>query len=147
MVQQVWSNITRRQYKQAWEGEPLEPVGYTLEWQPRDIACGQCGKSLGKYVAYRAVYADAPQLRGERGLVERTSRHYQANAATAQRQAGNRGPKSTPRFWLEGEIAWRAAKTSACFRCPSCGRAYRRNLASLGEGLFTHNQATIFVLE
>jgi hypothetical protein len=144
-VQEVWSNITRRRYRQAWEGAPLEPVGHTLEWRPRKLACGRCGNPLGTYVAYRVVHPD-PTLRGEHGVVEKISRRYERSTGTARGQAGSRGPKSNPRFWLEGEIGRRAAKTTACFRCPACGQEYRHNLARLGETLFTSNPNATFTL-
>jgi hypothetical protein len=146
-VQEVWSNITRRRYKQTWQGEALEPVGHTLEWQPCEIACCHCGHPLGSYVAYRVVYPQESDLRGECGIVENTSRHYERHAGNAVRQAGSRGPKSSPRFWFEGELTRRAAKTSACFRCPGCDREYRRNLARLGAKLFTLNSEAAFILE
>lgn len=146
-VQQVWTNSTRRRYPQLWEGQPLEAVGHTLEWEPREIACGSCGQPLGKYVAYRVVYATAPELRGERGIVEQTSRHYEPQAETARGQAGSRGPRAKPRFWLEGESGHRAAKTRARFRCPGCHREHRRNLARLGDQLFESKPNAAYLLE
>jgi hypothetical protein len=146
-VQQIWSNSSRRRYPKAWEGAPLDPIGYTLEWQPREIACGHCGRSLGEYVAYRAALSGQAGLHQECGFVERTTRHYQSYVETAPRQAGRRGPRLNPRFWLEGEVGRRASKTTACFRCPGCKRQYRRNLARLGDTLFDDKPESTFLLK
>jgi hypothetical protein len=130
-VQGVWSNASRRRYPKAWQGQRIEQVGYAIEWEPREIVCGKCHRSLGRYVAYRIRYADG-RLQGEQGIVEDTSRRYEQQAETARGQAASRGPKSRPRFRLEGEVGRRAAKTTACFRCPSCRAEFQRNLARLG---------------
>jgi hypothetical protein len=145
-VQQVWSNASRRRYPKAWEGQPLEPVGHVIEWEPREIACGACARSLGKYVAYRVLYPNAA-IEGERGIVENTSRRYEAHAETAKALAGSRGPKTRNRFRLEGEIGRSAKKTTAFFRCPGCRREYQRNLFRLGKQLFEHPNESTFTLE
>jgi hypothetical protein len=144
-VQEVWTNASRRRYRKAWEGQPLGPVGHVIEWEPREIACGACGRSLGGYAGYRVRYPDG-QLHREQGIVEDTSRRYERSAATP-RGAGTRGPRSRPRFWLDGEIGRRAAKTAACFRCPGCKSEYRRNLARLGRQLFEQTNTGAFLLE
>jgi hypothetical protein len=145
-VQEVWSNTTRRRYPKAWEGQRLEPHGHTIEWEPRAIACGSCGHSLGTYAAYRVIYADAT-IRGEQGVVEDTARRYERQAQLARGQAGSRGPRARPRFWLTGEIGRRAAKTTACFHCPGCQRDYERNLARLGQRLFESRRESAYLLE
>ena len=97
-VQQVWSAAKRRRYPDAWDGQALARVGYTIEWEPREISCGKCVRSLGRYVAYRTRHQ--AEVDEETGVVEDTSR-----ARTAQ--ATNR------RFTITGEVARRAAKTTA----------------------------------
>lgn len=59
-VQDVWTNATRKRYLKAWEGEELADVGYKIEWEPRNVACGECGRSLGSYVGYRIRYPEWP---------------------------------------------------------------------------------------
>jgi hypothetical protein len=144
-VQEVWSSATRRRYPKGWEGKPLESVGHVIEWEPRAIACGACGHSLGTYVAYRARRSD-DRARGEQGVVEDTSRRYEQQA-NLTRGSGARRPRPHARFWLEGEIGRRAAKTTACFRCSGCHREYRRNLSRLGGQLFQHPSGEIFLLD
>ena len=144
-VQEVWTNATRRRYRKAWEGQTLGPYGHVIEWEPREIACGACGRSVGGYAGYRVRYPDG-RLHLEQGIVEDTSRRYERSSSTP-RGAGTRGPRSQPRFWLEGEIGRRAAKTTACFRCPGCKREYRRNLARLGRQLFAQRDHGVFLLE
>jgi uncharacterized Zn-finger protein len=144
-VQEVWTNATRRRYRKAWEGQPLEQVGHVIEWEPREVACGVCGRPLGGYVGYRVRYPDG-RVDREQGIVEDTSRRYERNASTP-RGAGTRGPKSHPRFWLEREIGKRASKTSACFRCPGCKSVFRRNMTQLGRRFFEHHPGETFVLE
>jgi hypothetical protein len=146
VVQDVWTSASRRRYPKAWEGQPLEQAGYVIEWEPRKIACGKCARSLGDYVAYRVRYPE-DRLQGERGIVENTSRRYERQTEIARGQAASRGPKSQPRFRLEGETGRRAAKTAACFHCPACGRDYRRNLARLGAQLFEHPSGSAFLLD
>jgi hypothetical protein len=146
-VQHVWSNISRRRYPRRWEGEPLESVGHVIQWRPREIACGHCGHSLGRYVAYRVVNLGASSSGGERGIVEQTSRHYEPQAELARRQAARRGPKSRPRFYLQSQSTRTADKTTACFSCPDCGHKYTRNLARLGERLFTEESDSVFLFE
>lgn len=116
-----------------------------IEWEPREIVCGKCHRSLGKYVAYRVLYPDG-ELHREQGIVEDTSRRYERQAETARGQAASRGPKSQPRFRLEGEVGRRAAKTTAYFRCPGCRSESRRNLARLGAQVFEHTRSTAFPL-
>jgi hypothetical protein len=143
-VQEVWSSTTRRRYPKAWDGQPLAGVGYVIEWEPHLIACGACGRSLGKYVAYRVRHND-DHPHEEQGLVEDTSRRYEQQA-DLKRGSGVRGPRSNPRFWLDGESGGRAAKTTACFRCPGCRREYKRNLFRLGGQVFQHLSGATFVL-
>jgi hypothetical protein len=144
-VQSVWTSSTRRRYPKSWHGQPLEQVGHVIEWEPREIACGKCHRSLGDYVAYRVLYPDK-QFQGEQGVVEKTSRRYEPQQETARGQAASRGPKSQPRFQLKGEVGRRAAKTTACFRCPGCQSEYPRNLARLGAQLFDHSPTSPFLL-
>lgn len=145
-VQELWSNTTRRRYPKAWEGQSLGEAGYTIEWEQREIACGACGRSLGRYVAYRTVHPSGEAHR-ERGVVEDISRRYERQAELARGQAASRGPRANPRFHIEGEIGRRAAKTTAHFRCPGCGREHTRNLARLGEALFTSRPDAAYLLE
>jgi hypothetical protein len=144
-MQDVWTNACRKRYPQAWEGEPLAAVGYTIEWQPRPVACGNCGRSLGSYVGYRIRRLDG-HLDREQGIVENTSRRYETGITVA-RGSGSRHSRTRPRFWLEGEIARRAAKTAACFRCPGCTKEYRRNLSRLGHQFFEAPEGETFLLE
>jgi hypothetical protein len=144
-VQDVWASASRQRYPKAWEGQALERVGYIIEWEKRGIAC-RCGRSLGDYVAYRIVYPDR-RVHDERGIVEKTSRRYEQQAARESRQAATRGPKSQPRFRLEGQIGRHAAKTTAYFHCPGCKREHRRNLARLGTQLYEHPDNSPFVLD
>jgi hypothetical protein len=144
-MQDVWTNASRKRYPQAWEGEELAAVGYTIEWQPRPVACGNCGRSLGSYVGYRIRRLDG-RLDREQGIVEDTSRRYETGFAVA-RGSGSRRSRTRPRFWLDGEIARRAAKTAACFRCPGCKNEYRRNLSRLGQQFFEGPEGQIFLLE
>jgi hypothetical protein len=145
-VQNVWAAASRRRYPKAWDGQELEQVGHIIEWEPRSIACGGCAHSIGDYVAYRVIYPDG-SMQGERGVVENTSRRYEQQAELARRQVAGRGPKSQSRFHLEGRPALRAAKTTACFRCPGCAHEYRRNLARLGAQLFEHTTKSSFALD
>lgn len=145
-VQNVWSTATQKRYPTAWEGLDLEHVGHIIEWEPRKITCRSCGRSLGDYVAYRIIHPDRSP-HAERGLVEDTSRRYEQQAELAKRQIAGRGPKSKPRYWLEGKPTFRAIKTAACFRCPGCRREYRRNLAKLGKQLFDQPSRSPFVLD
>jgi hypothetical protein len=143
-VQAVWSSASRRRYPQAWRGEALEQVGHVITWEQREIACSACGHSLGQYVAYRVDYPDGrPQ--GEQGIVEKTARRYEAQPPEIR--SGARGPRTRPRYQLEGEIGHRAAKATACFRCPGCRREYRRNLARLGGQLYESSNQSAFLLE
>ena len=144
-VQEVWTNASRRRYPHAWERKPLASVGHKIEWEPREVACGACGRSLGAYVGYRIRYPGG-RLDREKGIVEDTSRRYERDIMTA-RGAGSRGPRPQPRFWLEGEIGRRASKTSACFRCPGCKKVYRRNLSRLGGQFFDRPSGEVFLLE
>lgn len=144
-MQDVWTNASRRRYPRAWEGEQLAAVGYTIEWQPRNVACGECGRSLGSYVGYRIRRPDG-HLDREQGIVEDTSRRYERDVSVAA-GAGSRGPKSQPRSRLDGEIARRASKTAACFRCPACKKEYRRNLSRLGHQFFDGREGETFLLE
>jgi hypothetical protein len=137
-VQQVWSNIRQRRYPRTWDGQTLPTFGHVIEWQPLELACGRCGRSLGRYVAYHA--------RDEWGIVEDTTRHYQPTQPALSGR-GERGPRSNARFWLEGEVGHRASKTSACFHCPACDSDYRRNLARLGRQLFADDQGSTYLLE
>jgi hypothetical protein len=146
IAQEVWSAARRRRYPRAWDGRPLEAVGYAVEWQPGELACGACGRSLGRYAAYRTRHPVGGVVE-EVGLVEDTARRYERQAALAVGVPGGRGPRPRPRFWLEGKACLRAAKTTACFRCPGCGREYRRNLARLGEQLFERPGPTAFPLK
>lgn len=143
-MQDVWTNASRKRYPRAWEGEQLAAVGYTIEWQPRPVACGECGRALGSYVGYRIRRLDG-RLDREQGIVEDTSRRYERDITTA-RGAGSRGPRSQPRFWLDGEIARRASKTAACFRCPACKKEYRRNLSRLGHQFFDGREGETFLV-
>ncbi len=144
-MQDVWTNASRKRYPQAWEGEELAAVGYTIEWQPRPVACGNCGRSLGPYVGYRIRYPDG-HLDREQGIVEDTSRRYETGIAVT-RGSGSRRSRTRPRFWLEGEVARRAAKTTACFRCPGCKREISRNLSRLGHQFFEGREGEAFLLE
>jgi hypothetical protein len=144
-VQDVWTNASRKRYPEAWEGEPLAAVGYTIEWNPRDIACSNCGRSLGSYVGYRIRYPDG-HLDREQGIVEDTSRRYERDISVTH-GAGSRGPRQRPRFWLDGEIARRASKTAGLFRCPGCKKEYRRNLSRLGSQFFEGREGETFLLE
>jgi hypothetical protein len=144
-VQEVWTSAKRRRYRKVWEGQKLEPVGYVIEWDPRKIACGACGRALGAYAGYRICYPDG-RVHEEQGIVEDTTRRYERDASSGS-GAGSRGPRSQPRFWREGEVGMRAARTTACFRCPGCKKKYRRNLARLGAQFFARSEGEVFVLE
>lgn len=146
LVQEVWSNSSRRRYPAAWQGQPLAESGFVIEFEERAVACA-CGRSLGDYVAYRVIDPTKLALRGERGVIEKTSRRYQGDADSARGQAGSRGPKSRPRYRLERETGGRAAKTSVRFLCPGCGREHCRNLTRLGEQLFEHPKGQTFLLD
>jgi hypothetical protein len=144
-MQDVWTNASRKRYPQAWEREPLAAVGYAIEWQPRKVACGNCGRSLGSYVGYRIRYPDG-HLDQEQGIVEHTSRRYETGVTVA-RGSGSRRSRTRPRFWLEREIVRRASKTTACFRCPGCKGKYRRNLSRIGQRFFEGSEGATFLLE
>jgi hypothetical protein len=137
-VQEVWSNASQRRYPKPWDGEALPDLGYVIEWRPCEIACGNCGRSLGRYVAYHA--------RAEWGVVEQTARRYEDNPANAQ-SPGSRNPRPRQRFRLEGEVGRRATKTTVHFRCPGCRREYQRNLSRLGRTLFDRIDDGSYLLE
>jgi hypothetical protein len=134
-AQQVWSELVRRRYPRAWDRQPLSPIGSVIEWSQRiRITCGACRRSLGNYRGYH--------VEDEYGIVEDTPRRYETATLTAQ-LPGNRAPRAKPRFAIDGEIAHRAAKTTAIFHCPGCHQECQRNLARLGRQLMQHADAEL----
>lgn len=144
-MQDLWTNASRRRYPEAWAGEELAAVGYTVEWERHGVACGACGRSLGEYVGYRIRYAVQSDF-GEHGVVEKTSRRYERSVMTP-RGAGTRGPKPRPRFDVTGEVGRRAAKATAIFWCRGCKREHHRNLSTLGREFFKRPRGETFLLE
>jgi hypothetical protein len=68
VVQNIWSNVRKRSYMKSWDGADL-PRGYVIRWRdPTRFVCGQCGRSLGDYVAYH--------VNREYGVVADTARSY-----------------------------------------------------------------------
>jgi hypothetical protein len=131
VVQSIWSNVNKRSYPKTWDGAEL-PRGYVIRWRdPTRFLCGQCGRSLGDYVAYH--------VNREYGVVADTARTYKPHENFSGRPGGaaeRRAPKRQ-RFELSGEVGYRAARTRAHFRCPRCGHAAPPyNLARLGRALF-----------
>ncbi|HZQ64548.1 MAG TPA: hypothetical protein VFA66_04910 [Gaiellaceae bacterium] len=144
-VQEVWSSASRRRYPENWDGKPVGDVGYTIEWEQRRIAC-VCGHSLGDYAAYRVCRTSGQEQRlEEHGVVEDTAHLY--GHTTERMRDGSRNERSKPRFWLTGEISFRARKSSAHFRCRGCARTHDRNLHRLGQQVFDSPAGHTFVLE
>jgi hypothetical protein len=137
-VQEVWSNAHRRLYPEDWHGEELPDVGFRIEWQPREIACGSCGTKLGGYVAYRAG--------DECGIVEDTVRVYERTGGRPK-EPRYRQPRPRPRFRLESKDLRYAAATTACFHCPGCKKTYRRNLLKLGRAIFEDRKTGPFLID
>jgi hypothetical protein len=143
-VQDVWSSASRRRYRKDWDGKPVGDVGYRIEWEQRRIAC-VCGRSLGDYAAYRVCRASGQEQRlEEHGVVEDTTHRY--GHTTERMRDGSRNERSKPRFWLSGEIGFRARKSAAHFRCRGCGRTHERNLHRLGQQVFESPAGQTFVL-
>jgi hypothetical protein len=129
-IQEVWTNAKRRRQRKAWEGQPLDRVGHVIEWEPRKVACGVCGRQFGGYVGYRVRYPDG-RLDREQGILEDTTGRYERNAATP-REAGTRGPRSQPRFWLEREIGKRASRKATTWLIGCNWRGRLRTTSGFG---------------
>jgi hypothetical protein len=143
-VQEVWTHASRQRYRKDWDGQPLDNVGYRIEWEPRRIACG-CGRALGDYVAYRVCRMTGQEQRlEEHGIVEDTSRRYEWSFEG--KRDGSRVPRSKQRFSIIGEVGRRARKTTAIFDCRGCGAIHERNLHRLGQRLFESPGGQTFVL-
>lgn len=143
-VQEVWSNASRKRYRKNWDGQPLDSVGFRIEWEPRHIAC-ECGRSLGDYVAYRVCRVSGQEQRlEEHGVVEDTQHRY--GYASERMRDGSRNRRSKPRFRIDREIGRRARKTTAHFHCRGCGHTHERNLHRLGQQVFESRSEQTFVL-
>jgi hypothetical protein len=139
-MQQLWSGLRQRRPKPAWDGHPLAERGYTVDWRgPRQVICGapRCGRSLGEYVAYHAL--------DEYGLVEDTARMYSPNPSRST-DPGARHIRPKARFSLEGQAGMFAADTRARFWCESCKKHRVRNLARLGEAMFSETDGDPFLV-
>lgn len=143
-VQDVWSAASRRRYRKDWDGQPLDNVGFRIEWEPRQIACA-CGRSLGDYVAYRVCrMSGQEQPVEEHGVVEDTAHRY---GHTSERMRdGSRNKRPKPRFRIDREIGRRARRTTAYFHCRGCGRTHERNLHRLGQQVFDSAAGQTYVL-
>ena len=143
-VQEVWTYASRKRYRKDWDGQPLDKVGFRIEWEPRQIAC-HCGHSLGKYVAYRVCRISGQVQRlEEHGVVEDTTHRY--GHASERLRDGSRNSRSKPRFRIDREIGRRARKTTAYFHCRGCGDMHQRNLHRLGQQIFESPVGETFVL-
>lgn len=139
-VQELWSHVGRRRYPAAWEGRPLEKIGYAVCWgTPRKALCGghRCGRSLGEYRPYRAL--------DEYGIVENTLRNRD-RFSDAVLASGEWQPLQRPWAWLDGEARGCAANTTAKFWCSGCKEYRARNLYKLGRRLFEDDTATSFLV-
>lgn len=143
-MQEVWTYASRKRYRKDWDRQPLDNVGFRVEWEQRKIAC-ECGRSLGDYVSYRVCRMSGQEQRlEEHGVVEDTQRRY--GYASERARDGSRNTRSKPRFRIDREIGRRARKTTAYFYCRGCDRTHERNLHRLGQQVFDSPAGQTFVL-
>ena len=132
VVRQIYANASEKRNPKAWDG--TEPQGALVIYltDPIDLTCERCGGSLGSYVAYWA--------RAEYGVLDDSARHYHPRENFPPDHFKNspqdRLAPANPRFELDGEVGFRAARSIARFRCANCGGRHEHNLRRLGKRLF-----------
>ena len=134
-AQELWSRTSRQSYPPRWNGFEANAEVVVYWSEPIRFRCGHCGGGLGTYRAY--------EVTRERGVVENTAVIYSraddpmVGIDPMTRVAGPNRP-----FRIDGEVAGRAARTTAYFNCRKCSRIFRRNLQRFGEELWAANATT-----
>jgi len=130
-LQRNWSMHRSQRHRKY--GTLQAPGSRLVRWTDRvDVVCGDCRRTLGHVVAFRADDTF--------GIVEDTVR-WQPNKTRNLPVLTGEGKKHPPWLWVEGDLR----KAHAHFWCPKCRRDVLRNAHRLGKEIVDGSLAEVAV--